>query len=123
MTISTVAVVFSSGSLPFLFGLLCFLNITGIDLWEKSRRSKNEEEKESCETIFATGALMLAALAVYLAAYSLAEFERPASYVVMVAATLLYLINKKRSIFYLDAQRVLADFAMILPIPLWWFFN
>jgi len=120
MTLSTMIMVFTNSALPFLFGLLCFLNITGIDLWEKSRRSNSEEVKEECETIFASGTLILAAFAVYLAAYKVAEFELPVCYIIMVSASLLYLINKKRAIFYLDAQRVLADFAMILPLPLWW---
>ncbi|MGJ8656725.1 MAG: hypothetical protein ACSHX6_09755 [Akkermansiaceae bacterium] len=123
MTVSTVGIVFASSALPFLFGLLCFLNITGIDLWEKSRRSDLEDEKDACEAILATGLLCLAAFAVYLVAYKLSEFERPLCYVVMVSTALLYLINKNRSIFYLDAQRVLADFALILPLPLIWIFN
>jgi len=123
MTISTVGIVFGSSALPFLFGLLCFLNITGIDLWEKSRRSSLDEEKEACEALLGTGLLILAAFTVYLAAYKLSEYERPLCYVVMVAAALLHLINKNRSIFYLDAQRVLADLAMILPLPLLWIFN
>ena len=123
MTVMTVGEVFASSALPFLFGLLCFLNITGIDLWEKSRRTDVEEEKEACEAILATGLLLLAAFAVYLAAYKLSEYERPLSYIVMVAATLLYLINRNRSVFYLDAQRVLADLALILPLPLIWLLN
>ena len=120
MTVSTVGIVFVNSALPFLFGLLCFLNITGIDLWEKSRRSNSDEEKEACETLLGTGLLMLAAFAVYLAAYKLSVYERPLCYIVMVSAALLHLINKNRSNFYLDAQRVLADFAMILPLPLIW---
>mgnify|MGYP000412758757 FL=1 len=123
MTISTIGIVFASSALPFLFGLLCFLNITAIDLWEKSRKSDLDDEKEACETILATGLLVLAAFAVYMVAYRLSEYERPLCYVVMVSTALLYLINKKRSYFYLDAQRVLADFAMILPLPLIWIFN
>jgi len=123
MTLYTVKTVFASSSLPFLFGLLCFLNITGIDLWEKSRKSSSEEEKETCETILASGLLVLAAFAVYLAAYELSEFERPLAYALMVAAALLHLINRNRAKFYLDAQRVLADFAMILPAPLILLFN
>lgn len=123
MTVSTVGIVFTSSALPFLLGLLCFLNITGIDLWEKSRRSSLDEEKEACEALLGTGLLILAAFAVYLAAYKLSEYERPLCYVVMVAAALLYLINKNRSNFYLDAQRVLADLAMILPLPLIWIFS
>jgi hypothetical protein len=123
MTVSTIAIVFASSALPFLFGLLCFLNITGIDLWEKSRKSDLDEEKEACEALLGAGLLILAAFAVYLAAYKLSEFERPLSYIVMVSVALLHLINKNRSNFYLDAQRVLADLAMILPLPLMWIFT
>ena len=82
-----------------------------------------DEEKEACEALLGTGLLILAAFTVYLAAYKLSEYERPLAYVVMVAAALLHLINKNRSIFYLDAQRVLADLAMILPLPLIWIFS
>ncbi len=123
ITFSTVGTVFTNSALSFLFGLLCFLNITGIDLWEKSIRTDLEEDKEACETIFAYGALILAAFTVYLLAYYLAEFGEPVGYVVMVATALLYFINKKRTSFSLDGQRVLADVAMILPIPMWWLFS
>lgn len=123
MSLSTVGIVFGSSILPFLFGLLCFLNITGIDLWEKSRRTDLQEEKDACEALMGTGLLILAAFALYLAAYKLSEYERPLCYVVMVSVALLHLINKNRSKFYLDAQRVLADLAMILPLPLIWIFS
>ncbi len=120
MTASTVASVFAISSLPFLFGMLCFLNITAIDLWEKSRRSSEDDEKDACEAILGVGLLALAALAVYLLAFKLSEDERPFCYLVMVAAALLQLVNKNRAMFYLDAQRVLADLALILPLPLFW---
>ena len=123
MTISTVSIVLSSSFLPLLFGLLCFANITGIDLWEKSRRSDSAEEKEECEALLGTLLFILAAFALYLAAYKLSEYERPLCYVVMVSVVLLYLINKNRANFHLDAQRVLADLAMILPLPLIWIFS
>ncbi len=123
MTLSTISIVFGSNSLPLLFGLLCFANITGIDIWEKSRRSDLEEEKEACEALLGTGLLILAAVALYMAAYKLSEYERPLCYVVMVSVALLHVINKNRSLFYLDAQRVLADLAMILPLPLMWIFS
>ena len=77
-------------------------------------------DEEAYEAVFATLSLVLVAFTVYLAAYKLVEFERPTCYIVMVVTALLYFINKKRSLLYLDAQRVLADFAMILPIPLWY---
>jgi len=71
--------------------------------------------------LLGTGLLILAAFALYLAAFKLSDYELPLCYVVMIAAALLQLINKSRSRFYLDAQRVLADLAMIIPLSLLWF--
>lgn len=120
MTISSVGVVMFQSFLPILFALLCFLNITAIDLWQKSRDSEDEGEKEICEAIIGTGLIILVASSVFLAAFRLTETERILAYVVMISAAMLQMLNKKRSLFYLDGQRVLADFLMILPIPIVW---
>jgi len=120
MVISVLGVVMFQSFLPILFALLCFLNITAIDLWQKSRSSDDEEEKDICEGIIGTGLIALVALSVYLAAYKLTETERILAYVVMISAAMLQILNKKRSMFYLDAQRVLADLLMILPLPIAW---
>jgi len=120
MTISSLGVVMFQSFLPILFALLCFLNITAIDLWQKSRGSEDEDEKEICEAIIGTGLIILVAISVFLAAFRLTDTERILAYVVMVSAAMLQILNKKRSMFYLDAQRVLADFLMILPVPIVW---
>ncbi len=120
MTISSLGVVMFKSLLPFLFALLCFLNITAIDLWQKSRKTENEDEKEMCEAIIGTGLIALVAFSVFLAAFKLTETERILAYAVMVSAALLQMLNKRRSMFFLDAQRVLADLVMILPLPIVW---
>lgn len=106
--------------MPFAFGLLCTLNITAIDLWESSRKTDDIEEKEAYGAMLGIGLIMLVAFTVYLAAFKMTEYERPFCYAVMIAAAFLQFVNKRRSMFYLDAQRVLADLALILPWPLVW---
>ncbi len=119
MVVEILSKVFITQSfLPFLFGLLCFLNITAIDLWEKSRHSDDEEEKAACEATLGMGLLMLMFLTVYYTAFKATEIERIFCYAVMVSTALLQILNRKRSFFYLDAQRVLVDFIMIVPLPL-----
>lgn len=120
MTISSLGVVMFQSYLPILFALLCFLNITAIDLWQKSRDSEDENEKDFCEAVIGTGLIVLVALSVFLAAFRLTETERTLAYVVMISAAMLQILNKRRSMFYLDGQRVLADFLMILPAPVVW---
>ena len=121
MAIGSIAnVFFMSPILPVLFGLLCFLNITAIDLWEKSRSTDDKEEKESYEAMLGLGLLILVGLSVFTMANYLSELERIFCYVLMVAAAMLQLLNKYRSRFYLNAQRVLADLILILPVPLVW---
>ena len=73
-----------------------------------------------CEAIIGTGLIALVAFSVFLAAFKLTETERILAYAVMVSAALLQMLNKRRSMFFLDAQRVLADFVMILPLPIVW---
>lgn len=106
--------------MPFVLGLLCTLNITAIDLWESSRRTDDPDEKEAYGATLGIGLTILVGFTVYLAAFKMTEYERPFCYAIMIGAACLQLINRKRSMFYLDAQRVLADLALIVPWPLVW---
>ncbi len=106
--------------LPILFGLLCFLNITAIDLWGKSRSTDDDDEKDAYEVMLGTGLIVLVGITVFIMANYLSELERAFCYVLMVSAALLQLLNKYRSRFHLNAQRVLADLILILPVPLVW---
>jgi len=48
---------------------------------------------------------------------------KPFYYTVMVSAGLMHVVNRVRVRFTLDAQRVLADLAILLPAPLFLLLN
>jgi len=101
-----------------LFALLCVMNISAIDLWERSRRSEDPEIKEESEVSLSAGLMALVAGAVFSAAFFVDDYGRPLCYAVMISAALLQVINRQRARFSVDALRVLADVAMVLPAPL-----
>jgi len=99
------------------FSVLCILNITAIDHWEQSRRTRDTGEKEAYETLLALLLIVLAGFSLFLAAFRADAYRRHFFYAIMIAAGSLQLINHYRSRFSLDALRVLADVAMLLPVP------
>ena len=100
--------------------LLFFLNITAIDLWESSRRTDDVESKATHEVTLTIGLICLAGLVVFWAVFRADDWSRPFCYAVMTSAALLQLINRNRSRFSVDALRVLADIALLVPFPLLW---
>lgn len=101
-----------------LFALLCVMNINAIDLWERSRRSDDILVKQESELALAVGLVTLIVGSVLAAAFWVDDYSAPLCYAVMASGALLQFINRKRSRFSLDALRVLADLALIVPAPL-----
>ena len=104
------------------FGMLCMLNITAIDLWERSRRADDMEEKATYEMILTMGILGLAGFCLVYSTYTV-EYSKPYFYSIMAACGILHVINRVRTHFTLDAQRVLADIAILIPIPFYFLFK
>jgi hypothetical protein len=105
------------------FAVLCILNMTAIDHWEESRRSKDSDEKAQYEALLTLMLILLASFALVLAvrAEHLSLLYQKAFFIcIMVAAGALQVINRMRARFSLDALRVLADVAMLLPLPLFY---
>lgn len=117
MTAQILSVVLLSTHV-LLFGLLCVMNINAIDLWERSRRSKDPEVKQESEVSLSMGLFMLVVAAVIAVAFIVDDYSAPMCYAVMASAGLLHVINRSRAKFSLDALRVLADLALILPVPI-----
>ena len=46
--------------------------------------------------------------------------RRPFYYAVLIATALLFVLNRQRARFSMDALRVLADVALIAPFPVFW---
>lgn len=98
------------------FALLCAMNISAIHFWEHSRSSRDPDFKAAHELALTLPLVVLAGAAV-LFAKSDDDTVRPFFYAILISAALLFIINRTRSRFSLDALRVLADVAMIVPYP------
>ncbi len=117
MVIATLQMVLMSVHV-LLFGLLCVMNINAIDLWERSRRSSDPEIKQESETSLSMGLFMLVVGSVIAVAFFVNDYSAPLCYAVMASAGLLHVINRSRSCFSVDALRVMADLALVVPVPL-----
>jgi hypothetical protein len=96
------------------FAALCVLNISAIDVWEHSRRAVELEAKATDELM-----LTLPLLLLFLASATRAYQDvttRPFHIAILTGAALLYLLNRNRSSFSMDALRVLADAAILAPV-------
>ncbi len=103
-------------SLEFLcFAVLCMLNISAIDLWEHSARSKDLEEKASDELMLTLPLVLLGGAAMTFAMLDGEQATRPFFFAIVTGAALLYVLNRSRHRYSLDAMRVLADVALLMP--------
>ena len=96
------------------FAVLCIINIAAIDLWEHSRRSSDIEVKASDELTLTLPLVLLSFASVFFATQDI--HSRPFYYAILTAVALLYVLNRTRSKFSIDALRVLADLALMAPI-------
>jgi hypothetical protein len=111
------------------FALLCVLNITAIHLWEHSRQSEDPEVKAADELSLTIPLTLLAGSALVFAYFeNPAMFgrgiegstlpARPFFYAILISSALLQILNRTRDRFSMDALRVLADVALVVPLPL-----
>lgn len=102
------------------FGVLCILNITAIDLWAMGRRTRYPEARRSYELLLSLLLSLLGAFS-FMLAVNADEFAQPFFVAVLTSTGALYVINRIGHRFTPDLQRVLADVAMLLPLPLFIF--
>lgn len=98
------------------FAVLCVLNISAIDLWEHAARSADLEIKASDELSLTLPLTLLGAVALGYALLDEEYSSRPFFYAILTGAGLLYVLNRNRSRFGMDALRVLADVALLIPV-------
>ncbi len=98
------------------FATLCALNIFAIDVWEHSQRSADVEAKSGNELILTILLLALGAATLFFAIKDEAQTTRPFFYAILTGAALMQIINRNRSRFSMNALRVLADVAMLVPV-------
>ena len=98
------------------FAVLCVLNISAIDLWEHAARTADVEVKAGDELALTLPLALLAAAAL---AYALLDEQltsRPFFYAILTGAGLLHVLNRSRARLTMDALRVLADVALLVPV-------
>lgn len=98
------------------FSVLCILNISAIDLWEHAARSSDKEVKARDELALTLPIVVLGIFALGYAVVDDEQATRPFFYAVLTASALLYVLNRNRSRFSMDALRVLADLALLAPV-------
>ncbi len=105
------------GSREFIcFAVLCILNISAIDLWEHAARATDVETKAFDELALTLPLTLLGGASLVFALLDHEMSTRPFFYAILTGAALLHVLNRSRSRFSMDALRVLADVAMLLPV-------
>jgi hypothetical protein len=99
------------------FAVLCTLNISAIHFWEHSRIAGDAESGAANDVALTVPLTVLAAACIGLAVMDGDSRSRPFYYAVLISSALLYALNRLRASYSMDALRVLADVAMILPLP------
>jgi hypothetical protein len=97
------------------FAVLCILNISAIDLWEHASRSSDPEIKASDELSLTLPLTLLGAASLVFALRDPDVITRPCLFGVLTGAALHQVLNRVRSRFSMDAMRVLADAALLVP--------
>jgi hypothetical protein len=105
------------------FAVLCVLNVSAIDVWEFGARSKDEDVRNGNEMLLTAAIFMLGFTALWFAvksgddAIEPAMFStRPFFYAIFTGAALLYFLHRERGRCSSDAQRVLADVVLLVPV-------
>ena len=98
------------------FGVLCMLNITAIDIWEKDAQCDDPEQRASGELSLTLPLTLLGAAALVFAVLDHEASTRSFFYAILTGAALLQVLNRSRGRFSVEAQRVLADAALVLPV-------
>lgn len=97
------------------FAVLCVLNISAIDLWEHANRSSDPEIKATNELSLTLPLILLGGSALVFAAQDHELTTRPFYYAILTGSALLHILNRNRARFSMDALRVLADVALLVP--------
>ncbi len=105
------------------FAVLCILNISAIDFWEHAAQTNDMEVKASDELAITMPLVVLAfaslLFAIQESSRSLSQEEMataPFFYATLTAAALMYVLNRIRARFSMNALRVLADVALLVPV-------
>lgn len=108
--------VFSFEALGFAF--LCLMNLNAIDLWE---REEKQGEDYALRDFLLTLPLLIIGFISLLAATFWHEYQKPFYYSMLVASAALLMLDHFRAQLSARLLRVLGDVALLLPLPIFWF--
>lgn len=112
---SVIDMVLSFEALGFAF--LCLMNLNAIDLWE---REELAGEDSALRDVLLTLPLLLIGFISLLAATFWHEYQKPFYYSMLLASAALLMLDHFRVRFSARLLRVLADVALLLPLPIFW---
>lgn len=98
------------------FAVLCILNISAIDLWQHASSAADLEIKASDELALTLPLTLLGGASLVFALLDNEQSTRPFFYAVLTGSALLYILNRRRAEFSMDALRVLADVCLLVPV-------
>lgn len=98
------------------FAVLCIINISAIDLWEHANRSPDPETKATHELALTLPIILLGGFSLVFAAQDHEMTTRPFFYAILTGAALLHILNRNRARLSMEALRVLADVALLIPL-------
>ncbi len=99
------------------FGMLCVINITAVDLWMKKSGDADPDIDEWALTLPLT---ILAGFAILYMRFRSHELSKPFYEATLVAAGLMYVLNRIRHKFSPDLMRVLADVVLLFAAFVYW---
>lgn len=112
---NVVGMVLSFEALGFAF--LCFMNLNAIDLWE--REEEAGEDNRLRDVIFTLPLLVIGFISL-LAATFWHEYQKPFYYSMLLGSASLLMLDHFRVRFTARLLRVLADVALLVPLPIFW---
>lgn len=110
-----VEMVFSFEALAF--ALLCLMNLNAIDLWE--REEKRGEDLDARDMLLSLPLLVLGFLSLVAASFW-HEYRKPFYYSMLLSSAGLLMLDHFRAFLSARLMRVLADVALLLPLPIFW---
>ena len=111
-----IDMVFSFDAIGFAF--LCLMNLNAIDLWEREELLGEDLRKRD---YFLSLPLLLIGFLSLLAAHFWHEYRKPFYYSMLAASASLLMLDHFRVKLSARLLRVLADVALLVPLPIFWF--
>ena len=99
------------------FALLCLMNLNAIDLWE--REESKGEDYASRDYLLTLPLLVLGFCSLFAAGFW-HEYRKPFYYSLLLASAALLMLDHFRVMLSARMLRVLADVALLLPLPIFW---